>query len=310
MRTAVFGGGGFLGRRLVAALLEQGDEVLALDAVASAEGFPVEPVLVEDFAAVRDALTNFRAEAVVNLAYISGAACAEQPYAAQLVNQHGFLNVLEGARSVGAARIVYASSIAAYGPSQELYGDRPITEQDACAITDHSLSYGVTKAANDFLAHEFATRYDLQVCGIRPGIIIGPGRKHGLTTWGSDIAAGPATGQPARIPLRADQQVSVVDVDDVARLFVRALHADHLPSPLYNTGGHSVPVARLADAVRAIEPTARHEFSADAEPLPFVWNVSGRRAASELGFEVRPLDESLRRHMNTTRRVAGLEPRY
>lgn len=307
MRTVVFGGGGFLGRRVVATLLDEGDDVLALDAVPSTTA---QAVRVQDFYEVQRALHDFGADSVVNLAYISGAACREQPYAASLVNQQGFMNVLEGARSAGVTRIVYASSIAVYGPDQKLYGDRPITEDDACSIADHTLSYGVTKAANDFLAHEFATRYGLQVCGIRPGIIIGPGRRHGLTTWASDIASGPATGARTPIPLAADQRASLVYVDDVARLFVTALHATELPSWLYNTGGHSLTMAQLADTVRAIEPSSRHEFAADSETLPFVWNVSGQRAAAELGFQPRPLDECLRDHMNSARELTGLDRRY
>jgi nucleoside-diphosphate-sugar epimerase len=265
---------------------------------------------VQDFHDVLSAVRQAKPDVLVNLSYVAGAASEEDPFGAWSVNLTGPMNCLEAAAFCGVGRVVYASSIGVYGPDQRYYGDREITEDDSCAIAEHTLSYGAAKAINEFVTAKMAGRYGLDACGLRLSIVYGPGREKGFTTWASDIGSLPAVGEDVAIPLRAEQRSSLVYLGDAADLFVRAVHDTRPGVRVYNSGGHSVTMRELAEVVTGIEPGSRISCEPSAPDQPFVSRVSGELAAAELGFRLTPLEESLRTHMDTARAARGLGPRY
>jgi UDP-glucose 4-epimerase len=316
-RVLVLGGTGFVGSAVCAALRAHGDEVTCADIApprpATArllEGVPFRPVRVQDFHEVARAVQDVRPDVLVTLSYIAGAPSEDDPYTAALVNLQGPMNCLEAAAFGGVRHVVYASSIAVYGPDQAYYGERDLGEEDSCPLDVHTLSYGATKAMNEFLTHKFVGHHDLAACGLRLSIVFGHGREHGFTTWASDVGSAPPFGGPVRIPFRSDQRSSLIFVDDAADLFVRAVHDDRPGSHIYNSGGHTVTMAELADAVRAIEPGAEVTFDENAASQPFVSRVSGARAHRDLGFRMTPLDSALRRHMDQALALRGSPARY
>ena len=317
MRVLVMGGTGFVGSAICAALRAHGDDVVAADIApprpATArllEGMPFIGVRVQDFYEVLGAVRDTGPDVLVNLSYIAGAASEEAPFMAGLVNLQGPLNCLEAAAFCGVRRVVYASSIAVYGPDQQLYGERDVTEDDSCPIAAHTLSYGATKAINEFMTRKLAQHHSLDVTGLRLSIVFGAGREKGFTTWASDIGSLPAVGEEVAIPYRAEQRSSLIYVDDAANLFVRSAHDARPGVQIYNSGGHSVTMKQLAGAITSIEPTARVRFAESASDQPFVSRVSGARVSRDLGFRLTSLDAALRHHMDQARVARGLEPRY
>lgn len=317
MRVLVLGGTGFVGSAVCAALRSAGDDVVCADIApprpATArllDGIPFVGVRVQDFHEVAGAIHAARPDVLVNLSYVAGARSEEDPFGAGVVNLHGPMNCLEAAAFAGVGRVVYASSIGVYGPSQDRYGERRITEDDSCPLDAHTLSYSATKALNDFMAAKLATHHGLAVCGLRLSVVFGAGREQGFTTWASDIGSAPAVGDPVSLPYRAEQRSSLIYVRDAADLFVRAVHDTRHGVRTYNSGGHTVTMRELADTVIAIEPAARVGFDAAAPDQPFVSRVSGARAEADLGFRLTPLPDALRDHMDAARTVAGHAPRY
>jgi dTDP-4-dehydrorhamnose reductase len=216
----VMGGTGFVGSAICAALRAHGDDVVATDIApprpATArllEGIPFIGVRVQDFYEVLGAVRDTGPDVLVNLSYIAGAASEEAPFIAGLVNLQGPLNCLEAAAFCGVRRVVYASSIAVYGPDQQLYGERDVTEDDSCPIAAHTLSYGAAKAINEFMTRKLAQHHGLDVTGLRLSIVFGAGREKGFTTWASDIGSLPAVGEEVAIPYRAEQRSSLIYVD-------------------------------------------------------------------------------------------------
>ena len=77
---------------------------------------------------VVEALTLSKPDRVLNLAYALGAS-ERDPHPQVRLNILGMDNCFEAARMLGIRRVVYASSLAVYGP-QRLHGDRAVTEAD------------------------------------------------------------------------------------------------------------------------------------------------------------------------------------
>jgi nucleoside-diphosphate-sugar epimerase len=106
------------------------------------------------------------ADVVVHLAFIIIAGSRESEH----VNLEGSRNVFEAAVAAGAQRLVYASSVAAYGfPSL----DRPIVEDDPPAGNDH-MPYSHHKAQVEALLSEVLEDADLDAYIFRPCIVAGP----------------------------------------------------------------------------------------------------------------------------------------
>lgn len=317
MRVLVLGGTGFVGSAVCAALSAAGDEVECADITPPRpttarllEDIPFRIVRIEDYHDVAQAMSESRAETAIALSYVAGAASEADPYRASSVNIQGPMNCLEAAALTGTRRVVFASSIGVYGPDQDYYGERDLTEEDSCPFDRHTLSYSATKASNEFLTAKLAAHHGTQVCHVRLSIVFGHGREHGFTTWASDIGSAPALGEPVTLPFRPDQRSSLIYVDDAARLLTTAAHVKRLTHTVYNSGGHTVSTTELADAVTAIEPSAEISIDPAAEPQPFVSRISGARARDELGFRPTPLDTSLRQHMDAARAASGLMPNY
>jgi nucleoside-diphosphate-sugar epimerase len=106
------------------------------------------------------------ADVVVHLAFVIVAGSRESEH----INLEGSRNVFEAAVAVGARRLVYASSVAAYGfPAL----DRPIVEDDPPAGND-AMPYSHHKAQVEALLSEVLDDADIDAYIFRPCIVAGP----------------------------------------------------------------------------------------------------------------------------------------
>jgi nucleoside-diphosphate-sugar epimerase len=106
------------------------------------------------------------ADVVVHLAFIIVAGSSESEH----INLEGSRNVFEAAVDAGAQRLVYASSVAAYG-FPEL--DRPIVEDDPAAGNRH-MPYSHHKAEVEALLDEVLDGAVTDAYVFRPCIVAGP----------------------------------------------------------------------------------------------------------------------------------------
>lgn len=177
-RVLVTGAGGFIGSHLAERLVEAGARVRVLvryhveGGIGRLDGSPylgaVEVVSgdVGDPYIVRRAAED--TDIIFHLAALSSVPHSLQaPHLYMQVNTGGTLNILQAARAVGVARLVYVSSGAVYGPAQAL----PIDETHPL----HARSpYTATKIAAEKLAESFYHSYGLPVVVLRPFNIFGP----------------------------------------------------------------------------------------------------------------------------------------
>ncbi len=155
MRVLVTGGAGFIGSHLVERLLRSDAEVVVLDAFTTGKRVHL-PVAhdrlrvvngdVADEAAVRSAMAD--CDTVVHLAAVASVeASVQDPVGTHRTNLLGSIRVFEEAAREPGRRVLYASSAAVYGDTQDL----PITENAA----PRPLSpYATDKLAGEhYLAH-------------------------------------------------------------------------------------------------------------------------------------------------------------
>jgi nucleoside-diphosphate-sugar epimerase len=161
------------------------------------------------------------------------------------VNVGGTVNVLDAAKTRG-IQVAYASSAAVYSPDDDV--GAPVAHD---AVGHPITFYGVHKQACEGMARVFWTEEHVPSIGIRPWIVYGPGRDHGLTASPTLAMAAAAAGQDYRITFGGRTQLQYAP--DTARVFIDAARAATEGARVFHLGG---PVVSLVEVARAIEAAA------------------------------------------------------
>jgi len=179
MRTLVTGGAGFIGSHLADALLARGDDVTIVDdlsggresniAAALAGGATLERADIRD----RDTLTAVFAAAKPDTVFHLAAqvdvriSLADPGFDAR-TNVEGTVNVLEAARLVGAARVVFASTGGA------MYGETDILPTPETVEALPMAAYGQSKFCAERYLGLYDRLYGLSTIALRFGNVYGP----------------------------------------------------------------------------------------------------------------------------------------
>jgi len=271
--TLVTGGAGFIGSTLVDRLLAEGHRVDVVDDLstgslanlAEARATPGHDMSfhrldVRDEAIV-ELMAHRRPDVVFHLAAQADVRVSvSRPAFDAAVNIIGTLNVLEGARRAGSAKVVFAAS------GGTLYGepdDLPVRES-----TPHRpLSpYGVSKkAACDYLA-AYRELHGLEFTALALANVYGPRQDpHGEAGVVAIFAGRLLAGEACSIFGDGRQTRDFVYVDDVVDAFARA--ATRGSGLLMNVGtGRETSVSGLYDAMAAAADVALPPVHAPARP--------------------------------------------
>jgi UDP-glucose 4-epimerase len=258
MRVLVTGGAGFIGRWVVAALLAEGREVLAVDnlvagdteALSEFEGRPgylgFEPGDVRDAVACRRWMAGM--DAVAHLAAsISVQESIDDPATTFDNDVVGTFNILEAARAVG-ARVLFMSTCMVYDRA----GHEGITERHPVKPAS---PYAASKLAGEALTLSYFHAYGLPTTVVRPFNTYGPyQRSVGEGGVVAIFTRRSLLGEELRIYGDGTQTRDLLYVEDCARFVVAALASERATGRILNAGtGHDVSVNELA---RLIEPDA------------------------------------------------------
>jgi UDP-glucose 4-epimerase len=253
VRILVTGGAGFIGSHIVDALLDRGDEVAMADHLnrspqawfgeALLRGAQLYVADIRDLDAVRPAFEAAQPEVVLHLAAQADVrhSVANPPFDAQ-VNVAGTVSVLEGAREVGARRVVMASTAAVYGDPEEL----PTTEDAPIAPLS---PYGTSKAAAEWYLAQYQRLHGISTLALRMANVYGPRQDpHGEAGVVSIFCGLAADGGRATIFGNGRQTRDYVFVDDVVKAWLAAATSD-VTGALNISTGIETSVIDVAEAL-------------------------------------------------------------
>ena len=308
MRVAVLGGSGFIGPRVMRRLVEHGHEVHCMDIAPDAP--LLEPLrdriqimrgditLMDD---VVEALTLSKPDRVLNLAYALGAGESD-PHPQVRLNILGMDNCFEAARILGIRRVVYASSLAVYGP-QRVHGEHAVTEEEPRLGTG---IYAVSKIFNEHQADWYNRAFDMAITGVRPANITGPDKVRGSMNH-VQCQVLPARNEPVRFPY-GDTMTLPLHVDDIAEVFLRVTLAEETHHSIYNSGGESMSLDELASVVREFLPEAEITFDEDegGRESSGLFLMDNSRLVEEFEIQYAPFHQRVLQTLNEVRRAEGL----
>ena len=289
-------------------LVEHGHEVHCMDIAPDAPS--LEPLrdriqiirgditLMDD---VVEALTLSKPDRVLNLAYALGAGEGD-PHPQVRLNILGMDNCFEAARILGIRRVVYASSLAVYGP-QRLHGEHAVTEDEPRLGTG---IYAVSKTFNEHQADWYNRAFEMAITGVRPANITGPDKVRGSMNH-VQCQVLPARNEPVHFPYR-DTMTLPLHVDDIAEVFLRVTLAEETQYSIYNSGGESTSLGALADIVREFLPEAEITFGEDegGRELSGLYLMDNSRLVEEFEVEYAPFQQRVAETLNEVRRAEGL----
>ncbi|MGA7916686.1 MAG: NAD(P)-dependent oxidoreductase [Candidatus Acidiferrales bacterium] len=316
----VTGGLGFIGQAVVRNLLERGIPTVAADQSSDAAAlsvlqhvagrtgteFAANPLDVSDF---RDVMAVFHKHPgithTVHLAYVMGPLVDENTSLSTRVNVLGMTHMFEAAVQHKLTRLVFTSSETVSGPSQQSYGDRPVTENDFCDPASHTFTYAVMKLLNEHMGRRYVQKYGASIACTRPPVVFGHGRKRSAVMWAEHFASKPAVGEPVTLPFGPQTRDTWIYKDDCAEQLVRLALKTQTSHFVYNNGGHCVTAAQLATIVKKWLPDAQLDFAGEGG-TPLIDNQDGTRLIREIDFVPRPLEEGVRAHINEARLASDL----
>jgi UDP-glucose 4-epimerase len=248
MRALVTGGAGFIGSHLVDALVQRGDDVIAVDdlsrglreRVNERAGFErcdvTEPAFGQLVSTVRPEIIFHQA------AQIDVRRSVREPLLDTRINVVGMVNVLQSAVDAGVRRVVFASS------GGTVYGDADILPTPASAPFAPTSQYGAAKAAAEVYGRMYQRLHGLEFVALRYANVFGPRQDpHGEAGVVAIFAERLLRGETPTINGDGRQTRDYVYVGDVVAANLAAVTA---PPGAYNVGtGVETSVTELFDVI-------------------------------------------------------------
>ncbi|MEX1038383.1 MAG: NAD-dependent epimerase/dehydratase family protein [Acidimicrobiia bacterium] len=311
MKVAVTGGSGVVGAAVVRMLVEKGYNVRAQNRTAGSGELLEEMGAVPIAGDVLDVDSLHRlfagCDVVFNIAGINEM-CVRDPAPMELVNVEGVSNVVSACRRARVRRLVHTSSAVTIGERQGTVGSES-SDHRGFFLSD----YERTKYLGEQCLFDKAD--DLEVVAVNPSSVQGPGRATGTGKLILDVVNG-------RLRYLVDSTISLVDIDDCALGHLLAAERGE-PGSRYILSGATLSVREAvalaaAASERNLDPTLVPGFVFTAlvsvagpaarlvgKDFPFCREMvrvmrfghsyDGSRAAAGLGFEYRPVEETINR---------------
>lgn len=267
----VTGVGGLIGAAMVKRLAADGIPVVAADRERpphidlDALGVPFFQHDLPDPGRWHEVIERFGIGRIVHAGGVSGPmVLRDEPGRVCDINLGGLVGLLEAARQRRLGRIVWFSSINAYGNRN----DREPVHEDSTLRPD--TVYGATKAAGEALILAYANQHGADAVALRVTSCYGPGRTTAclIRTLVTDGLAGRTT----RVHPMPGQTRQHIFIDDAVAAIRSALDRPTLGRRTYNIGpGRAQTLDEIVEQVRIAVPGTAVTLDADG----LAWNTFG-----------------------------------
>jgi UDP-glucose 4-epimerase len=265
MRYLITGGAGFIGSHLADALIARGDEVTALDNLATGSlenvqhlddnpGFRLVVGSILDAPLVAELMAE--CDAVIHLAAAVGVKwIIDNPLVSIQTNIRGTEIVLDAANRYKRMALL-ASTSEVYGKN----GHGPLAEDDDRVVGSTSVTrwlYATTKACDEFLALAYHREKHLPVIIVRFFNTVGPRQtgQYGMVV--PRFVKQALLGQPLTVFGDGQQTRCFTDVQDAVRCVLALAGTPEAVGHVYNVGGsQEVSIEELAQRVIAMTESA------------------------------------------------------
>jgi len=251
MRILITGGAGQVGTDLIHELLGKGAEVSVLDLAPAPDSLPQgvrwHRGSVASDGELFDTVRETRPERIFHLAALLSATGEVYPHRAYSVNMDGTRYVLEAARHFGVKQVMFASTIAVFGPGL------PDPVPDDVPLQPTTM-YGVTKVAGELLGAYYHKKWGVDFRGVRfPGLINAGIPGGGTTDYALYMYVEGIRQGRYECYVRPDSVVPMMYMPDALRALMELSDAPtgKLGRRIYNIAAISPTADEFASAVRA-----------------------------------------------------------
>lgn len=315
MKVLVTGAAGFLGSRVVNALLAGGYNAPAVSRIVAADIVGcaiVDPRVTARIGTIGDpafvrSIVGDDVDVVFHLAAVLSGESEAAFDLGMRINVDGTRSLLEACRALGTPpRFVFSSTVAVFGT------DLPDVVPEDHVLQPQS-SYGTAKAMTELLVSEYSRRGFVDGVSCRLATVtVRPGKPNSaLSSFVSGIIREPLAGVAAVCPVPLDTRLWITSPDVVT---ANLIHAALVPASAFdgrrsvNLPGLTVtPAEMLASLERAAGAEARARVRCEIDPLVArvfsTWpGALDDRRARQLGFSAdRDVDEVVRQYVEAAR---------
>jgi threonine 3-dehydrogenase len=296
MAILITGGSGFLGLELSRVLLARGNNIILFDIVPpkqeSGKDEKAQQFVqgnISYWTEVCNVIRDYKVEHIFHLAAMLSAQCEANPWAAFQVNGLGTYYVLEASRLFGVKKVIFASSMGAYGdvPDGIAYED---------TIQRPQSMYGITKVFGELLGLYYHQRFGIDFRGVRFPQLVGAGIKsEGYGQYNPKMIDCAKRGIPFEAWVTKETSIPIMYIKDAVRSLFELFEADEnkIKTRVYNVG-QIVPSPKAGDLLREIKKyfqdalitfNPNPEAMDNLEALPK--KLDDQKARDEWGWSIR-----------------------
>ena len=295
MGILITGGGGFTGSKLAENYHQNGENVIIFDQAFTDElirSASDKLVLVKgdisNWHEVFNVVNEYSIKTIFHLAAILTVPSEANPWRSIDVNALGTYHVLEAARILHVNKVLFTSSIGAYGVTR----DTVVTSQTAQRPTS---IYGISKVFGELLGLYYHRRYGIDFRGVRFPSLLGPGVKTpGVGQYNPLVIEAAIKGEPFEIWAPEDTVIPMMYIKDAVRCLVMLdeAPAESINTRVYNVGQITPPptAADLVTVIKQFYPGASIAFKPDPDVMEILKTIprviTGDEAKAEWGWNI------------------------
>ncbi|HEX5136697.1 MAG TPA: NAD-dependent epimerase/dehydratase family protein [Planctomycetota bacterium] len=263
MKILITGGAGQVGTDLLHHLHDKGGKLSVFDLAAPPDGLPAgvrwSRGSVDNPSELYDAVKDAAPEVMYHFAALLSATGEKVPHRAYAVNMDGTRNALEAARLFGVRQVMFASTIAVFGPGL------PDPVPDDVPLLPSTI-YGVTKVAGELLGAYYKRKWGLDFRGVRfPGLINAGVPGGGTTDYALHMYVDGIRSGRYECYVGPESTVPMMYMPDALRALVELSEAPAkgLKRCIYNIAALSPTAADFAKAVKTRVPGVEITYKVD-----------------------------------------------